>query len=115
PPAALMAPPPVARPKDGPGASRLKAVTKEIVEKIVSRVLVGQNAKGMAEFRIDLKSDVLKGLTIKVSGGRGGKIRAVFSGTDREALQALKQTSGELVKALASRGLSLEELEFEET
>ncbi len=114
PPTALMAPPPVARPKDGPGAAGLRAMTKEIVDKIVSRVLVGHNDQGVPEFRIDLKSDVLKGLSIKVSGGRGGKIRAVFSGTDREALKALEKSSSELVKALAAKGLSLEAIEFEQ-
>lgn len=114
PPAALMAPPPVARPKEGAAAGRFQAITKEIVEKIVSRVLVGHNDQGVPEFRIDLKSSVLKGLTIKVSGGRGGRIRAVFSGTDREALKALEKTSSELVSALAARGLSLEAIEFEQ-
>lgn len=113
PPAALMAPPPLARPKDA-NSARLSQITKEIVDKIVSRVMVGQNAQGTSEFRIELKSSVLKGLSIKVSGGRGGKIRAVFSGSDREVLQALKKSSGELVQALSSRGLTVEDLQFEE-
>ena len=114
PPAALMAPPPLARPKDAGGA-RMSAFTKEIVDKIVSRVLVGHNAAGAAEFRIDLKSSVLKGLSIKVSGGRGKKIRAVFSGSDHEVLAALEKSSSELVEALEARGLKLEDLSFEET
>lgn len=113
PPAALMAPPPLARPKDADGA-RMSQITKEIVDKIVSRVMVGQNAQGASEFRIELKSSVLKGLSIKVSGGRGGKIRAVFSGADREVLQALKKSSGDLVQALSARGLTIEDLQFEE-
>ncbi|MGC4115721.1 MAG: hypothetical protein QM765_14185 [Myxococcales bacterium] len=94
PPAALMAPPPLAQPKGAAGA-RMSAMTKEIVDKIVSRVLVGHNSAGMAEFRIDLKSSVLKGLSIKVSGGRGKKIRAVFSGSDHEVLEALKGSKSE--------------------
>jgi hypothetical protein len=114
PPMALMAPPPLARPKDAGGAARMSSVTKEIVEKIVSRVLVGTNEKGVPEFRIDLKSSALKGLSIKVSGGRGGKIRAVFSGSDREVLKALKQGQGGLREALAAKGLSLEEILFED-
>ncbi|MBI5545531.1 MAG: flagellar hook-length control protein FliK [Deltaproteobacteria bacterium] len=112
PPAALMAPPPLARPKDAGGAH--SAFTKEIVDKIVSRVLVGTNSQGASEFRIELRSNVLKGLTIRVSGGRGKKIRAVFSGSDREVLAALKKSSSELVDALSARGLTLENLEFEE-
>ncbi len=114
PPAALMAPPPLAQPKGASGA-RLSAITKEIVDKIVSRVLVGHNAAGMAEFRIDLKSSVLKGLSIKVSGGRGKRIRAVFSGSDHEVLEALESSKSDLVEALEARGLKLEDLAFEET
>jgi hypothetical protein len=113
PPAALMAPPPLARPKEA-GGSRLRGLAQEVVDKIVSRVLVGTNRQGMAEFRIDLKSSALKGLSIKVSGGRGGKIRAVFSGSDREVLAALKDSSQDLVDALAAKGLTLEDLSFEE-
>lgn len=114
PPAALMAPPPLAQPKGATGA-RMSAITKEIVDKIVSRVLVGHNAAGMAEFRIDLKSSVLKGLSIKVSGGRGKKIRAVFSGSDHEVLEALQSSKSDLIEALEARGLKLEDLAFEET
>ncbi len=113
PPAALMAPPPLARPKEA-GGPRLRGIAQEVVDKIVSRVLVGTNRQGMAEFRIDLKSSALKGLSIKVSGGRGGKIRAVFSGSDREVLEALKSSSQDLVDALGAKGLSLEELLFED-
>ncbi len=109
PPAALMALPPLARPKGEPGA-RLSGATREIVDKIVSRVLIGTNERGVPEFRLELKSSVLKGLLIRVSGGRGGRIRAVFSGGDREVLASLRQTSQELKDALASRGLTLEEL-----
>jgi len=108
-----MAMPPLARPKEAGGA-RLAGV-KEIVDKIVSRVLVGTNREGKAEFRIDLKSSVLKGLSIKVTGGRGGKIRAVFSGSDPEVLAALKRSSSDLVEALAARGLTLEDVQFEDT
>jgi len=112
PPAALMALPPLARPKDAGG---LRGMTQEIVDKIVSRVLVGTNRAGDSEFRIDLKSSALKGLSIRVSGGRGGKIRAVFSGSDREVLAALKKSSRDLVEALAARGLVLEDLLFEDS
>ena len=113
PPAALMAPPPLASPRD-PAIARMTSITKEIVDKIVSRVLVGTNEKGVPEFRLELKSSVLKGLSIKVSGGRGGRIKAVFSGSDKEVLAALKKTSSDLVDALASRGLTLEDIVFED-
>ena len=113
PPSALMMPPPLARPRET-GAGRMSSMTKEIVDKIVSRVLVGHNSAGNAEFRIDLKTNVLKGLSIKVSAGRGKKISAVFSGSDHEALAALKGASSELKDALRARGLTLDDLVFEE-
>jgi len=114
PPAALMAPPPLARPK-AEVLSPMRRATQEIVDKIVSRVLVGTNERGVPEFRLDLKSSVLKGLSIRISGGRGRRIRAVFSGSDGEVLASLKQNSQELKDALAARGLTLEELVIEES
>lgn len=113
PPAALLPPPPLARPVGSSGV-RLGAL-KEIVENIVKRASVGTNGDGVPEFRLDLKSDVLSGLSIRVSGGRGRKIRAVFSGSDSEVLAALKRSSSELSDALMARGLTLEDVRFEDT
>jgi hypothetical protein len=114
PPAALMAPPPLARPRveanDG-----LRGAAREIVEKIVQRVLLGTNEQGVPEFRMELKSSVLQGLSIRVSASRGKRVRAVFSGADRGVLASLEEASQELKDALAARGLVLEELLFEES
>lgn len=111
--AALMAPPPLARPKGDAGAA-LRGETREIVEKIVRRVLVGANERGVPEFRLDLKTNILQGLSIRVSASRGKRIRAVFSGADRAVLASLEEGAQELKDALAARGLVLEELVFEE-
>ncbi len=110
---ALMAPVPVAQAKENRGSERLRAIANEIAQKIVERVRVGTNAAGKAEFQIDLRSNVLKGLSIKVSGGNG-KISAVFSGSDREVLKLLREQSEQLKSALSGRGLTLEELRIEE-
>jgi hypothetical protein len=110
---ALMAPVPVARPKENTGSERLRRLASEIAQKIVERVRVGKNAAGKAEFQIDLRSTVLAGLSIKVSGSHG-KIRAVFSGGDREVLKLLQDQAETLKAALTSRGLMLEELKIEE-
>lgn len=110
---ALMAPVPVAKPKDGPGSDRLRQLANEIAQKIVERVRVGTNAAGAAEFQIDLRSNVLAGLSIKVSGGRG-KIKLVFSGQDREVLKLLGEQAEGLKKVLGGRGLTLDELRIEE-
>ncbi|MBI3186079.1 MAG: flagellar hook-length control protein FliK [Myxococcales bacterium] len=110
---ALMAPVPVAKSRDLAGSERLRALAAEIAQKIVERVRVGTNAAGKTEFQIDLRSDVLAGLSIKVSGS-GGRIKAVFSGRDREVLKLLADQSESLRSALTGRGLTLEDLRIEE-
>lgn len=110
---ALMAPVPVAKPKETVGSDRLRQLANEIAQKIVERVRVGTNAAGMAEFQIDLRSNVLSGMSIKVSGGNG-KIKLAFSGGDKEVLKLLEQSAENLKTALGGRGLTLEELKIEE-
>ncbi|MFE8596703.1 flagellar hook-length control protein FliK [Archangium violaceum] len=109
---ALMAPVPVAKPNPTSGSERLRAIANEIAQKIVERVRVGTNAAGNAEFQIDLRNDVLKGLSIKLSA-KNGKIHATFSGSDREVLKMLEGQRETLKNALAGRGLTLEELRVE--
>jgi hypothetical protein len=109
---ALMAPVPVAKAAPG-GSERLRAIANEIAQKIVERVRVGTNAAGNSEFQIDLRSNVLKGLSIKVSSGNG-KIRASFSGSDKEILRLLRENAETLKAALGGRGLTLEDLQIEE-
>ncbi len=110
---ALMAPVPLAQPKDSSGSARLRALATEIAQKIVERVRVGKNAAGQAEFQIDLRSNVLSGLSIKISGSNG-KIRALFAGSDRQVLKMLRDQAEGLKAALQGRGLTLEELKIEE-
>ncbi|AKJ05824.1 flagellar hook-length control protein FliK [Archangium gephyra] len=109
---ALMAPVPVAKPKPTSGSERLRAIANEIAQKIVERVRVGTNAAGNAEFQIDLRNDVLKGLSIKLSA-KNGKIHATFSGSDKDVLKMLEEQRETLKNALAGRGLTLEELRVE--
>jgi len=109
---ALMAPVPVAKPKPTTGSERLRAIANEIAQKIVERVRVGTNAMGNAEFQIDLRGDVLSGLSIKLTA-KNGKIQAVFSGKDREVLKMLEEQREGLKSALAGRGLTLEDMRVE--
>lgn len=110
---ALMAPVAVAQPRTGAMSEKLRALANEIAQKIVQNVRVGTNRAGEAEFQIDLKSSVLNGLQIKVSG-KHGKITAVFSGKDAEVLKLIKQNADGLKSALQGRGLVLAELRIEE-
>lgn len=109
---ALMAPVGVAKPKEASGSDRLRKVANEVAQKIVERVRVGTNALGRAEFQIDLRSDVLSGLSVKISA-KNGKISAVFQGSDRDVLKLLQEQSEALKAALGARGLTLEELKIE--
>ena len=109
---ALMAPVPVAQPKPAAGSERMRALANEIAQKIVERIRVGTNAAGHAEFQIELRGDVLSGLSIKLSA-KNGKIQAVFSGKDREVLKMLEQQREGLKNALAGKGLTLETMRVE--
>ncbi|ATB31825.1 flagellar hook-length control protein FliK [Melittangium boletus] len=109
---ALMAPVPVAKPTQTAGSERMRALANEIAQKIVERIRVGTNAAGHAEFQIELRGDVLSGLSIKLSA-KNGKIQAVFSGKDREVLKMLEQQRDGLKTALAGKGLTLETMRVE--
>ncbi|MFL5320148.1 MAG: flagellar hook-length control protein FliK, partial [Myxococcaceae bacterium] len=87
-------------------------IANEIAQKIVERVRVGTNAAGAAEFQIDLRSNVLKGLSIKVST-KQGKISMIFSGQDKDTLKYIEEQAAGLKESLTSRGLKLAELKFE--
>ena len=113
PPAALMAPPPVAVPKGDTQVSRLRQLAQEISEKIVKHARVGTNRMGLPEFQIELKSDILKGLKVKVSG-RHGRIRASFSSRDPAVLRQLRGEVDGLRAALTARGLKVDALDIEE-
>ena len=110
---ALMAPVPVAQPRPSVISERLRALANEIAQKIVENVRVGINRAGEAEFQIELKSSVLSGLQIRISGGHG-KISAAFSGADPGVLKLIRDNADGLKQALQGRGLQLTELKIEE-
>lgn len=110
---ALMAPVAVATPRTGVMSDKLRALANEIAQKIVQNLRVGTNKAGEAEFQIDLKSSVLSGLQIKVSG-KNGKISAAFSGKDKAVLKLLRDNADGLKQALTARGLTLVDLKIED-
>lgn len=109
---ALMAPVPVAKTKEASGSERLRKVANELAQKIVERVRIGTNAMGKTEFQIDLRSDVLSGLSVKVSA-KNGKISAVFQGSDKDVLKMIEEQGEALKAALGARGLTLEDFKIE--
>lgn len=109
---ALMQPVPVSKTKEASGSERLRKVANEVAQKIVDKVRIGTNAAGKTEFQIDLKSDVLSGLSVKVSA-HNGKISAVFQGSDKDVLKMIEEQGEALKAALGARGLSLEDFKIE--
>ena len=109
---ALMQPMSVAKAKEASGSERLRKVANELAQKIVENVRIGTNAMGKTEFQIDLKGDVLAGLSVKVSA-KNGKISAVFSGSDKDILKMIEEQGDALKAALGARGLTLEDFKTE--
>ncbi len=109
---ALMAPVGIAKPKEATGSDRLRKVANELAAKIVERVRIGTNAAGKVEFQIDLRSDVLSGLQVKVSS-QNGKIKATFTGTNKDVLKLIEEQGEALKAALSARGLTLEDFKVE--
>ncbi len=109
---ALMAPVGVAVPKQVSGSERLRKLAAEMAQKIVERVRIGTNQAGKVEFQIDLRSDVLSGLSVKVSSNNG-KIKATFTGSNKEVLKLIEEQGEALKSALAARGLTLEDFKVE--
>lgn len=109
---ALMAPMAAAKPKEASGSERLRKVANELAQKIVENVRIGTNAMGNSEFQIDLKGNVLSGMSVKVSA-KNGKISAVFSGSDKEVMKMIEEQGDALKAALGSRGLTLEDFKTE--
>ncbi|MFT3707175.1 MAG: flagellar hook-length control protein FliK [Archangium sp.] len=109
---ALMAPVSIAKTKEASGSERLRKVANEVAQKIVDKVRIGTNAMGKTEFQIDLRSDVLSGLSVKVSA-HNGKISAVFQGSDKDVLKMIEEQGEALKAALGARGLSLEDFKIE--
>lgn len=109
---ALQAPVTVAKPKENTGSDRLRRIASEIAQKIVEKVRVGTNAAGKMEMQIDLRSDVLSGMSVKISA-KNGKISAVFQGNDKDVLKMIEEQKEQLTATLKSRGLTLEDFKVE--
>lgn len=91
-------------------AHAVKQIPEEILKAIASEVFVGVNAKGDAEFRIELKEGVLQGGTLKVTSEGDGRISLKFEGLSGNAKNLVSASHTDLAKRLSAKGLSLDEL-----
>jgi len=88
----------------------VKQIPEEILKAIAAEVFVGVNAKGDAEFRVELKEGVLQGGTLKVTSNGDGHISLQFEGLSGMAKNLVSASHTELAKRLGAKGLSLDEL-----
>lgn len=87
----------------GAGADRLPV---ELLERIVGAIHTA-TLDGRTEVVVSLQGTMLDGVTLRVSHKKG-KIRCVFEGCDKHTKNLIESSKGELMRALARKGLELD-------
>lgn len=82
-------------------------IPQALIASLVKQCAVKVDPKGLTEFQIDLRDDVLGGSSVKVSAN-GRKISATVVASDANIRRLFKASEGELARAFDSAGLSLE-------
>ncbi len=111
---ALAKPMDVRRPAGGvEGASRVEGlIAKEKIDQIVDKVRIGVNRAGATEMQFDLKSEVLGGLTLKISTVEG-RVYATFLADQPGVKDLVDLNAAALEKALRDKGLGIGEIKTE--
>lgn len=93
-----------------------KAATARLVDEVVSAVRTGLNRAGDREIQLDLKSNVLDGLSLRLSFHEN-RLVAVLEASTFDVKQQLEARAGDLLKALELRGIKDAQLQvqFKET
>ena len=89
-------------------------IPPHVLQEIVRRVMVGVNEEGLSEFHIEFRQDILAGSSLRLRA-KDGKINAKFYSRDKNVGRLIKASEGELARAFASKGLTLEPIEVETT
>lgn len=95
---------PAAEAKGNAGGAR---IPQNALNAIVKLCAVKINPKGLAEFQIELRDDVLGGSKLNISAN-GRKINATFVSDDANVRRLLKSSEGDLARAFDNSGLTLE-------
>lgn len=90
-------------------AHEVKQIPEAILEALANEVYVGVNAKGLAEFRVELKEGILQGATMRITAD-GGKIQLAFDGLEGNAKRLVQASEGEIARRLEKKGLRLDAL-----
>lgn len=79
----------------------------ELVERIAQSIAVALARDGRTEIHVELKGDMLEGVTLKVAA-RKGKVHCTFEGCDKQMKNLIESSRGDLMRALSKRGLELD-------
>ena len=82
-------------------------IPTELLERIVSAIHTATQADGKSEIVVSLQGTMLDGVTLRVAAKKG-KIRCVFEGCDKQTKNLIESSKGELMRALARKGLELD-------
>lgn len=88
------------------GANQAR-LPQALVEAIAKSIAIAAAIDGTAEVVVQLQGTMLEGVTLKV-GNRKGKIRCTFLGCDKHTGNLIESSKGELMRALAKKGLELD-------
>ena len=87
-------------------------VSRELMQKLVDQVRVGQNKAGDTEVQMDLKATVFEGMSMKVSKGPEG-VLAVLTVDQLSAKAALEAQVADLVSRLEAQGMKVQDVQVE--
>ena len=90
--------------KGSAGGARIPETALRALVKLCQ---VRVNPKGLTEFSIELRDDVLAGSKMNISAD-GRRINATFVSDDANVRRLLKASEGDLARAFDNAGLSLE-------
>ena len=88
-----------------------KALPRKVIDEVVQAVRVGVNKAGDKELQFDLKSDVLDGLSIRVSI-HDGKVMTILEASTFDVKNRLEASMGDLMHSLEQKGLPGAEVEI---
>ncbi len=85
----------------------------EVLQQLVNRVFAGVTPEGLSQFTVELRGDVLGGARLDVVA-KDGKITCTFHTDDKNTARLLKASEGQLARAFARKGMTLDRLAVEQ-
>jgi hypothetical protein len=89
-----------------------RSLPRQVIDEVVQAVRVGVNRAGDKELQFDLKSNVLDGMTIRVSIHEG-KVVTILEAASRDVKDKLESHVGELMHTLTQKGLQVANVEVQ--